>query len=78
MTTTRMGLETAGLVRRGCNMGFCKQTQMDCMYTDRDNNDICSLDVCKFNVKINYNEDGNFTTEPAKTEVNKGDMDNGK
>lgn len=54
-------------------MGYCKRIQMDCMYTDRDNNDNCSLDVCKYNIEINYKADGSFKTKPVKIKTNKKD-----
>lgn len=61
-------------------MGYCKRIQMDCIYTDRDNNDNCSLGVCKYNIEIDYKKDGSFTTKPIKTKIKttKKDKENGK
>lgn len=61
-------------------MGYCKRVQMDCMYTDRDNNDNCSLDVCRYNIEINYKADGFFKTKPIKTttKTTKKDKKDGK
>ena len=53
------------------NMGYCKKIQMDCMYTDRDNNDNCSLNTCKYMQEIKYNIDGTFTTKPLKIKTTK-------
>lgn len=47
-------------------MGRCQRIQMDCVYTDRDNNDACSLGTCKYNIILEYNPDGTFTTKPIK------------
>ena len=65
-------------------MGYCKRIQTDCIYTDRDNNDNCSLNECKFMKEIsNYNnlKDGSFTIKNIKTNKTnkiKGAEDNGK
>lgn len=50
-------------------MGYCKRIQMDCIYTDRDNNDNCSLDTCKYLIEINYRADGSFKTKLIKTKI---------
>ena len=50
-------------------MGYCKRVQTDCIYTDRDNNDNCSLDTCRYMIEINYKKDGSFTTKPIKTKT---------
>ena len=52
-------------------MTYCKRIQMDCMYTNRDNNDNCSLDECKYMREITYKADGTFTTKPIKTKTRK-------
>jgi len=48
-------------------MGYCKRIQMDCMYTDRDNNDNCSLATCKYMRELIYNPDGTQTLKEIKT-----------
>lgn len=50
-------------------MGYCKRVQMDCIYTDRDNRDNCSLDACKYNIEISYKADDSFKTKPIKTKI---------
>ena len=52
-------------------MGYCKKIQLDCIYTNRDNNDNCSLDECKYMREIQYKSDGTFTTKPIKTKTRK-------
>lgn len=47
-------------------MGYCKTFQTDCLYTDRDNKDKCSLDICKFNIEIVYKPNGKFETKPIE------------
>ena len=50
-------------------MGRCKQVELDCMYVDRDNDDNCSLNECKYEREIIYNSDGSFITKPIKTKT---------
>lgn len=47
-------------------MGYCRKVQLDCLYTDRDNNDNCSLNECKYMREIVYKPDGTFTTKLVK------------
>lgn len=55
-------------------MGYCKKIKMDCLYTNRDNDNNCSLDKCKYILDIDYNN--NFTvtpkSEPTKTKKKRG------
>lgn len=49
-------------------MGLCKQFTTDCIYTDRDNDDYCTSDTCKYNIEIEYDWDtGTFITRDIKT-----------
>ena len=41
------------------------------MYTDRDNKDNCSLNECKYMIKLKYKKDGSFETKSIKIPKNK-------
>lgn len=61
-------------------MGYCKKIQLDCFYTDRDTDDACFLNECKYMLEITYRPDGSFTTKPVKTKKRKNkkaDKNNG-
>ena len=52
-------------------MGYCRKVQLDCLYTDRDNNDNCSLEECKYMKEITCKPDRTFTTKLTKTKDKK-------
>lgn len=47
-------------------MGTCKDFNLECFFTDRDGDNACTLDECKYVIKIKRNGDASFTTVPIK------------
>lgn len=59
-------------------MGYCRKVQLDCLYTDRDNNDNCSLEECKYMKEIIYKPDRSLTTKLTKTKDKKAKEETGE
>lgn len=53
-------------------MGYCTKIEMDCLYTDRDANNNCSLDKCKYILDIDYNNDLVVTPKSEPTKKKRG------
>ena len=52
-------------------MSYCKLHKEECIYTDRDNDNKCSLESCKFRIKLQKTKDGSFKTKYIKTNSKK-------